>query len=230
MKKIYPILLILTIFLLFPIITYADCTTEELNNFKKLEQEYKVTYKYDKTKQRYQILFTNPDPKTYGYTITHPQDANGMTTTVNIYEVQETTTEYSVGTYGTYEIKIIGLTNTCNETLKRTNLKISKYNPYSEDPLCDGIEEFVLCQETYDKDIDYDTFVSRVNTYKNQKAEAKSETNNGPKENKVLEYIEDNLLKIIIIVIFIVLVAVTTILTIQSSKKSRRLEWYIKTS
>ena len=129
---------------------------------------------------------------------------------------------------GTYRIDIVGKKQACDDILKTINLKLIKYNPYSEDPLCKGIEEFVLCQPTYEKELDYDTFVSRVNTYKKTKQNKIDKEQNNQKENtnldKIKSYIKENLVQIIIIIIFIILVIISTIIWINSIKKSRRLE------
>ena len=99
------------------------------------------------------------------------------------------------------------------------------YNKLSEDPLCEGNEDFVLCNPSYDKEIDYDTFVSRLNTYKKNKGNNPSSSSNSVKEeNAIITYIKNNLVSIITITIFIILVIITIILTAKSIKKSRRLE------
>ena len=124
-----------------------------------------------------------------------------------------------------YDIYIIGQTEQFDDILKAITLNLP-YNSLSEDPICEGIEEFVLCQPTYSKEIDYDTFVSRVNTYKKSKVtQSSSNNNNSNKENELITYIKENLLTIITISIFIILVIITIILTARSIKKSRRLEW-----
>ena len=122
------------------------------------------------------------------------------------------------------------MTETCDDVLKTTILKLPKYNKYSEDPLCEGIEEFDLCNSTYDKEIDYDTFVSRVETYKRTKNKNENINNDNDtgNNNKLLNnmktYIEENLIQIIIVTVFIILVVITTIITAKSIRKSRRLE------
>ena len=98
--------------------------------------------------------------------------------------------------------------------------------------MCEGIEEFVLCQPTYDKEIDYDTFVSRVNTYKKTKQEKVVDEPQKETENKkinviinnILKFIQDNLFTITIITVFAIAIIVTIILTAKKIKKSRRLE------
>ena len=126
---------------------------------------------------------------------------------------------------GGYRINVIGNTQTCDDILKRTYLSLKPYNKYSEDPLCEDIKEFSLCQETYDKEIDYETFVLRVNAYKETKNnEKETKPNKNFDINKIKEYVENNLFQVIVIAVFIILVIVTVTITITTAKKSRRLE------
>lgn len=220
MKKHKLLLSILSLSLFIPSTTYADCTKEEIDNFKEIEDEYKITYEFDKDTKTYTLTFYSPEPDMYDYILHIGKDKK-------CNEIEEKKNE-CYGIYpGEYIIDIVGQTNSCKDILSSKSLKLPAYNKYSEDPLCEGIEEFVLCQSTYDKDIDYDTFVSRVNTYKKNHTN-KDDTDNQKEEikeqNKILQYIQDNLLQIIIITIFIVMVITTIILTAKSIKKSRRLE------
>lgn len=214
------IILIISLSLFMPSTIYADCTKEEINNFKKIEDDYKITYEFNKETKLYTLTFYSPNPELYDFTI----DESFLP---NCTEIDNTTINCSNIYYGDYNFEVVGVTEECNMSFKKIKLSLPKYNKYSEDPLCEGIEEFVLCQPTYDKDIDYDTFVSRVNSYKknHQKIENDKEIKEEVKEqNEIIKYIKDNLFQIIIITIFIILVIITIILTAKSIKKSRRLE------
>lgn len=225
MKKHKFLLSILSLSLFIPSTTYADCTKEEIDNFKEIEDEYKITYEFDKDTKTYTINFVNPNPGNYGYKLIYVKNEKtkleyNLTT---IIEKNYSKTNFSSGNY---IFEIYGNTDTCNEKLKSKTLVLPKYNKYSEDPLCEGIEEFVLCQPTYDKDIDYESFVSRVNSYKNKMSNTKKEEEPTvvKEENKILKYVKDNLIQIIIIIVFIIMVIITIILTAKSIRKSRRLE------
>lgn len=198
--------------------TYAACTQEEINAFKKIEDDFKVTYKFDKTTNDYHITIYNPAPDDYAYTF--KEDLNHMK-----YESGDgETLTFSGIKSGTYETIIIGLKG-CTDDLKTITFKLPKLNKYYQDPLCEGIDEFVLCEPTYSKEIDYETFKSRIQTYKKSKDNQKTESTEPQiKENQTLNYIKDNIYSIIIIIVFIVLVTITTIVTAKSIRKSRRLE------
>lgn len=202
--------------------TYAACTKEDYDAFKKVEDEYTVKYSFNKETKDYIVTFYGTMFDKYGYTTPEKMNLEKLVTSTN------TSFAYSGIKSGEYVIEVLGYTEECQETLKTITLKLPKYNSLSEDPLCEGIEEFVLCQPTYDKDIDYETFVSRVNTYKKTKEKEPEEIIEEPEETKpieeLLEYIKNNLFQIIVITVFIILLIITTIITAKSIRKSRRLE------
>ena len=198
--------------------TYAACTQEEINEFKKIENQFKVTYEFNKTTNDYHITIYNPAPNDYAYTF--KEDLNHMK-----YESGDGgTLTFSGIKSGTYETIIIGLKE-CTDDLKTITFKLPELNKYYQDPLCEGIDEFVLCQPTYSKEIDYETFKSRVETYKKtKKNKEQTKKEEVTEENKILDYIKDNIYSIIIITVFVILVSITTIITAKSIRKSRRLE------
>ncbi len=214
------LLLLIPLSLLIPTIAYADCTKEEIQEFKEVEEDYKITYEFDKDTKLYSLTFYAPKSDVYNYI--------GVNNNVlsNCKTIDVTTVECSNINSGTYNFNIVGVTQRCNNTLKKIELTLPKYNSYSESQLCEGIEEFVLCQPTYDKEIDYDTFVSRINSYKKSKREQenKNKETTEKEQSKLLQYINDNLFQIIIVAIFIIMVIITIILSAKSIKKSRRLE------
>lgn len=202
----------------------AACSEEEINNFKKLEKKYTVKYEFDKSSKTYTMLFEIPEKEKYSYQIYSEK-------VLECSDLDNDTKQCINFPSGTYYIEIVGKTDTCDDVLKEIEIILPEYNKLSDDPLCEGIEEFVLCSPTYQKEIDYDTFVSRVETYKKTKAKKESETekNKEPeeKDNKltpVIKYVKDNLITLIIIVVFIILVIITAIITAKSIRKSRRLE------
>lgn len=204
--------------------THAACTQEEINEFKKIEDQYTVKYEFNKTNKKYDIYFVGSQPEKYFYQIY--SDIK-----INCHRINETTKKCIDFPSDIYDIEIIGLTNTCDDVLKTIQITLPEYNKYSEDPLCEGIEEFVLCNPTYAKKIDYDTFVSRVKTYKRTKEKNKQQEmieKNDNEKNETIEiiqkYIKEHIVSIIIIIIFVVLIIITIIVTAKSIRKSRRLE------
>ena len=217
-------LIIALLFILLPNIIYADCTKEEIDYFKRIENGYKISYEYNKDSKNYTVTFYSPEPDKYEYMI-YTEQKNLQ----NCDGISDNETICHNVLPNEYYIEILGQTASCKDSVKEITLNLSRYNNFSDDPLCEGIEEFVLCQPTYDKEIDYDTFVSRVNTYKKtKKNEQKENTEENKKDNQVIDniskFLEDNLFQIIIIIVFVIVITITIILTAKSIRKSRRLE------
>ena len=219
MKKHKYLITFLFIFII-PILVYASCTDEEIQYFEIIKDNYKIEYTLDKTNGMYYLTLHNPDPQNYTYTI---QGIDNYSL-CKINKDSNTICEKVLP--GGYRINVVGNTENCTDILKRTFLSLKPYNKYSEDPLCSDIKEFSLCQETYDKEIDYETFVLRVQAYKENKNKGKETNQNKENEtSKIKNYIENNLFQIIVIAVFVILVIVTVTVTIITAKKSRRLEW-----
>ena len=211
------ILLTLISFITFTPEIYAECTNEEVNAFKKISNEYKVTYEMNTESKLYNLTFYDPAPDKYTFVINGATDGDFSIHDNNNYQ-------YLGLSPGEYTVTIEGVTNTCKDVLKTINLSLPKYNKYTEDPLCKGNEEFVLCQPTYDKDIDYDTFKERLEVYKKTKTENNAKNNNTKKENIVINYIKNNIVQVSLIAISLVLVIIIIISIAKRQKKSRRLE------
>lgn len=214
----------LTILLsLFNITTvYASCTKEELNEFKKVEDQYKVIYEYNRTTKTYDMYFRKDSEKKFNYKVYSSKEFTCDESNNNVIKCSGFPLE-------PYDIEIYSTSETCTDVLKTISFDLSHYNEYFDDPLCEGIEEFVLCSPTYEKEIEYETFVSRVETYKRTKEKKEHDEIEKIEDKKnmfddVYDYIKNNLYTLIISIIFVILVIVTIILSIRSTRKSRRLE------
>ena len=220
MNKFKYIILALTIFVFNIHSISADCTEEALKEFKGVKDEYTVKYEFNKSTQNYTIYFNAPLPEKFYYQIYTDMQLD--------CSAEDNKTLKCINfPSGNYEVVVSGITEECNDSLKTIKLKLPKYNEYSEDPLCEGIEDFVLCSPTYSKDIDYESFVSRVNTYKKgleKQEEPEPEEPDQTIIDTTIEYVKNNLVSIIIVIAFIILLIITIIITAKSIRKSRRLE------
>ncbi len=215
MKKYKLLTLVISIFILLPKV-YAECTQEEIDYFKEIEDEYQITYTFNEDTKDYTVTFYESEPDSYYYYFDAAEEerlcdeADGKYVCKNVKP-------------GSYEIEVYAATDTCEVSIKKETLDLN-YNQFSKDELCDGIEEFVLCQPDYDQDISYEEFISRVETYKKTKEPEPNNNNQQKSENKIIEYINNNLFQVIVISAFVVMVIITIILTASSIRKSRRLE------
>ena len=219
-KKHIALFLILSLFSIDNVYADGACNNDDKKEFREYSKDFKVTYEFNLETKDYTVTTYNPKPDKYRYVITEDEfyDKNE--------QIIDNKTIYTGISPGKYIIKILENEGGCRSILKEIEIDMPKYNIYYQDPLCEGIEEFVLCQPTYKRDIDRETFEYRIKDYKNQKQEQANAEKQEEKitKDKITNYIKDNLIQIIIIVVFILLVIITSIITIKTTRKSRRLE------
>lgn len=199
---------------------YADCTQQARDEFESIEEQYKITNTFNSDTKKYTIKINRANTNKYVYT-------TAITAQYKCKNISETETEcYDVEPGKTFYAYILGKTKECNIMLREDEIYLKKNNKYYGDPLCTGIEEFVLCQEIYDRDIDRETFEYRINSYKESKhkEEIKKQEEQNKTENKISKYIKENKIQIIIISVFIILLTISIVIGIKSTRKSRRLE------
>lgn len=214
-KQIYLITLI-SLFLLLPKLSYADCKEEVIERFSEIENHYVITYELDKENMNYNLTLKKDESNDYVYII-QPDNFECKKET-------ETTDICSNVQPGTYTVKIMSFNNNCNVIVKETTIDLPEHNKYYDDPLCNGIEEFILCQPTYDKSISYEDFVSRINTYKNSKAKKEKQEIANKNDNKINEYIAKNYQILSISIAGFIAIVLIIILIVKKIKKSGRLE------
>ena len=224
-------IIVLVLFIVFPYTVYADCESD----FKNVEKDFKVSYKYNRDTDDFDITFVNPNHEMYTFAY-HDQNEikkfeikqSGYEETLILKGLKETEYEYA------FVAKYAGC---AYKTVTTGKLELKKYNPYSDSELCKGNEEFVLCQRDYDKAIDEESFKSRLETYmkgKNEKETANDvinrQENQDNKQSKsnlikdILDYLKDHIAVAIIILVFIIALVITIILLVKKSLKSRRFE------
>lgn len=219
MKKIVVIMIML---FMTNIKVYAECTTEDKEYFKSIEDKYKVSYDFDKETKTYILNLTYADLSSFSYEIVGDGIENSHT---DIVENKLVIKNLIPGQYNVY---IVGVSDSCNDIIKEINLTLTNYNKYADDPACEGIEEFVLCSPTYDKELDYDTFISRVNSYKANKNSNDNNNNNDNKDsNKIIDWIKENYMYIVYVLLGIGILTAIIILAkkiYNHAKQRRRLE------
>lgn len=227
MKKHVYMILLLLVFIVFPKYIYADCTKEELKYFKGIKDEFSFEMFFDSESKVYYPFFHNPEPEKYGFLIEYRED--GETLTYDLTAMDNQIFSFPEISPGKYKIRIVGKTDMCSDALKTLSMTVPKYNIYSEDEACKGIEDFVLCQPSYSREIDYETFLSRVENYKKNYSQTQIEQEEEKSDfelfiENVKNYVLDNLVTIIVVTVFAILLIITIILTVKQARKSRRLE------
>ncbi len=217
MKKKYFVIVALIIFLGIPIVN-ADCSNEEIELLKKEANKIKVTYEhmgkvetYDgPTYNRFNVEITNIPDNFY----------------IKIYDDTKYTPENGTVTkellYGKWQIKVYS--EKCEKEIDTISFKLPKFNMYSLDPLCKGIDgnDFPLCGKYYEYDVSYDSFKQRVEHYRiTHKIEDNTDE---PKEEKnnfdiILKYLNEY--KVYISIGLGTILVITLIIILIKKKRNR---------
>ena len=237
--KKYILLLVLSFLCLNKV--YAECSQSDIDEFKKIEDQYTVTYELDKSTGKYIVSFNAPSNE-YVFTMR-------VTDGVKIARSENNKKYAYIGVEpGKYKVDVVkiyndGATVECSGKLKTVELELGSYNKYSESPKCENNKEFYLCQDTYDEEIDEETFESRIELYEESKEEKNqsNNSNNNSSNNKtnnnnlnnnevnsfiesIMNYLKDNIVIVIGITVTIIVVIIALVVFIKRANKRRRLE------
>ncbi len=226
MKKIKYILFTFLILSLSILSVNAECTKEEINTLKQEANKIKVTYKH---------LGSNVDDEgtvvDYMFSLTFSNINDDMYIRIDDYneewkEVKNNKITIDKIATGKYRFSVYS--NSCQEKIGDINVKLPKFNSYSLDPLCDGIntDEFHLCSKYLEYQPSYETFVKKIEEYKKIKEIKPDDNINNTDDStftKILNQIINFITKyqIYIISALIVILIILVILIIGSKKKKR---------
>ena len=164
-KKHIALFLILSLFSIDNVYADGACNNDDKKEFREYSKDFKVTYEFNLETKDYTVTTYNPKPDKYRYII------SDVPFIIAKNEIIENKTIYSNIPAGKYLIKVFENEGGCLSILKEIEIDMPQYNIYYQDPLCEGIEEFVLCQPTYKREIDRETFEYRKNVHDLQRGE-----------------------------------------------------------
>lgn len=119
--------------LLFPFSIKAFCYSKDKVKFQKLAENIDYTYVFDENTKTFNIIFTN---------LQTSLSLNGV-----IYPNQEATlTGFAPG--NSYNFVVKTNDSTCyDETIKTIYVTLPIYNANYNDPLCQGLHDYDICQK-----------------------------------------------------------------------------------
>lgn len=214
-KNIYQLIVILILFLSIPYIK-ADCTSEEIKELKKETNQIKIIYEHmgkvttedgGTDYNKFSVDIVNiPD----NYYIIIDDGLN--------YKEEPQNNKVNVTlSNGSWTIYIYS--NKCESEIDTIKFKLPRFNIYSLDPLCEGVdgEKFPLCGKYYEYDVGYDNFKQRVEHYRTTNNIKSSNNSNDTRNEKnyfeiVINYLNKYKLYIISGVGVIILITVITII------------------
>lgn len=228
-KNLLIIILILVISFCKVNVEAASCTTDEKNALKQEAKMIEIITNLDSEENPlhehyYSITFNNWNEKFY------IEDSKGT-----IYQMMPGHTPDKL--YGIYfpgsviTFKVYGAyKQTCAYTLLATiRVTFPHYNDYYLSPLCEGIEEYSLCQRTYSGKIESEAwFEEQIKKYK-----ASLEKKEEPKEEKniieeITKYLSENPYIIVITIVVILLTVIIIIKNIKSNKNKIKVNLDLK--
>ena len=112
----------------------------------------------------------------------------------------------------------------CEKVIDSISFKLPKFNMYSLDPKCEGIDssEFKLCGKYYEYNVDRSTFEKRLDYYLKTR---KINTNNNNTDksdgflSKIINYVEENLIYVLIAGGILVLGIVVFVIIRKNNKR-----------
>lgn len=215
---------IFTLVILFISIFHVNayCTNEEITSLKELADDIKVTYKH--------LGKVEDEEGTYHYNnfevnVKNISDDLYILTLGNTIKlIPESEIIKTTLSSGNWNFNVYS--NKCEEKIKEIKVFIPKFNEYSLDPLCEGIDgdDFALCGKYYEYDVSYENFKSRVEQYR---ANHNINYENNKEERnqitliiqKILNFIETYQLYITLSLIIILLIIIVIIIIKRKNKR-----------
>lgn len=199
MKK-YITFLVLSL-LLFPrVIEAADCSHETVSNYSKILGNINYTYRYreENKKAKFDIILLNVptdfyvrDEVTDKYYM-----SDGKEMVFSSYEPN-----------ATYRFEVFPDINACSDIGARyIYVTVPGYNPYYNDPVCDGVTNYQYCNRWFQNNLSYKDFVAEVTAYKERRKT--EEVISDKKVNRdTMNYILDFLKRYYMIILPIIIVS-----------------------
>lgn len=165
MKSIRYIIFILI--LLAPYKVKAECSFPELSELQKIASNVNFSYDYYykvesgiNSEVRFKLTIANLNPNIYIYDVDKLENYR-YTDKITIEK-----NNYVPG--GAYQFRIYSNKPACKGRLVLTTyVTFPKYNRFSEDDICNDIEDYYLCNKWQLLNISYQEFKNKIEEYKN---------------------------------------------------------------
>jgi hypothetical protein len=199
------IYLLFTILLLTfcPKVGASVCSNSEKVSYQNLAKNISTSYEYVEGTGTFNIIFTNVSSNLYIRNIKTEVDYP-YTNSEMVLSNFKSGNSYKFGIY-TSDF------NCRNEILYTFYITLPYYNPYYQDTLCSGIENYKYCKKFLTNSITYNEFVKNVNSYRDSLNETTTDIEEVSSSNSYLDYFIDFyldyyyiILPLIIIICFII--------------------------
>lgn len=209
MRKIIVVFILL---LLIPItkVEGAVCSYSEIARLKKIASNVTVSYDY----------IENNSSVVFNVTLNNLNDELYFVDQSNYQRYNYTEEELTISNYRsgqTIRYVFYATDSDCTDTpLYTARVILPTYNQYYKDEVCNGIENYSLCQKWSSHNLTYTNFVQKVNEYKNSLNSPTIPVEPSmPVEVSITQLIVDFLLDYYIYIVIILLLALIGILSIR---------------
>lgn len=217
MKKIIKLILF-TLILILPLKVFGACTVDDKIRYLSLASN--ITTSYDYTEDN--------DRVTFSITIHNVHKDLVVKDTINNKSYSSNRNDlnnYTISNLkdGTnYSFSIYAKRGDCSYKLLNTvYVNLPRYNKYYKDPICNGLENYNLCQRWGEiGNINYETFKEKVEEYKKETVIEEEIKDNNKKSLSIIESLGDFWAKYYLY-ITIGTIALLTPIIIIVNKKSR---------
>ena len=185
-------------------------TDEEYENYVYMMKFFRVHIN-NITEDLY-VVVTNKntkESKTYNYSDT----SNGNISFDEVVSSQ--IVNYTIDVYASSK------TNCGSKKLRTFYITTPKYNSLSEYSLCEGINEFYLCHEYLNVEVNTENFESLTRQYREGKIKADGSKNDDKTDNSFLGFLKEHIGTVIIISLLIVTIGGLVIVIIVKKQRSR---------
>lgn len=165
MKKVKKILFVFSLLVVVPNIVNAECEYNEKSKLQALSSNLNFTYNYKEIENginssaSFSITIGNLNPNLYIV------DQNNIRVVYYNNKKEITLNGYNPGS--TIEFLIYGNSGECKGVEIMSNyITLPSYNRFYKDPVCNGVDDYKLCNRWSRVSLSYDDFVKKVNEYK----------------------------------------------------------------
>lgn len=193
-KKISYVFIILFSIMIFSSYVYADCSDEEYKKYKEEADKIKVTYKH--LEKNYSLGFDSDQIfNVFLRNVPNNFYATMYDDRVKLQVLQSIST-ITIENVSNGLIKVKVYANECQKELRKIEIKVPRFNSYSTDPLCEGvdIEKFPLCGKYYDYEVSREDFEKRVNHYRQLYIKENTIIKSKTLLSKIVSFITSNIL------------------------------------
>ncbi len=177
MKRIFTITLIILCLLLIPKVKASSCDDADIVRLTKIATNVNFSYTYQEYKDS--VLFTinlsNMNSEIYLKDFEHNKT----------YRYNGEIVNHATGYKDNQTVRFDIYSTKCKELLFTNYVNLPPYNSYYDDPLCEGISTYYLCQKWSYVSLNYNGFKAKIEEYKK---EINNPTNPTEEENILFWY------------------------------------------